>query len=74
MFRKTSNMLLSKDDVGKSKPSMRTLPDPEFSYGQPVPKETDGVGRRKLFHCIFDYLLHMLPWSSLTSHELFFYC
>ncbi|CDW88730.1 UNKNOWN [Stylonychia lemnae] len=27
---------------------MRTLPEPEFSYGQPVPKETDGVGRQQI--------------------------
>eukprot|EP00347_Sterkiella_histriomuscorum_P018400 403345649 len=24
---------------------MRTLPEPEFAYGHPIPKETDGVGK-----------------------------
>ena len=45
MLRKSTNMLLAKDDVGKAKPSMRTLPEPDFAYGQSVPKEIDGVGR-----------------------------
>ncbi len=48
MFRKTANSLLVKDDVGKSKPSVRELPEPEFTYGQPVPKEVDGVGKRNI--------------------------
>ncbi len=38
-------MLLAKDDVGKAKPSMRTLPDPDFAYGSTIPKEEDGVGK-----------------------------
>lgn len=32
--RKT-NYLVVKDDVGKSKPTTRTLPDFKFSYGKP---------------------------------------
>ena len=48
MLRKSYNMLLLKDDIGKSKPTVRELPQPEFTYGQPVPKEQEGVGKCNL--------------------------
>ena len=30
-----SNQLLARDSVGKAKPSTRTLPDMDFSFGKP---------------------------------------
>ncbi len=40
--------MLKKDDVGKAKPSTRTLPHPEFPYGLPGPQDEEGVGKCKL--------------------------
>lgn len=69
MLRKSTNMLLAKDDVGKSKPSMRTLPGNEFSYGQPVPKETDGVGRcKQLKYFEFIFFLRILFFVYSNKH------
>jgi len=35
MLGKRSNMLLVRDDVGKSKPTTRNLPQPSFVFGKP---------------------------------------
>jgi hypothetical protein len=35
MLGNRSNMLLVKDDVGKSKPTCRNLPQPSFVFGKP---------------------------------------
>ena len=34
MWNNTGNILLHRDDVGKSKPPTFTLPDEEFVYGR----------------------------------------
>ena len=41
------NYLLVKDDVGRSKPTTRNLPNEQFSYGRPDHKdcESDADGK-----------------------------
>jgi hypothetical protein len=39
------NYLIVKDDVGKSKPSTRDLPDFKFSYGRPDQGNREGAGQ-----------------------------
>lgn len=42
-------MLLVKDDVGLAKPTTRTLPPPDFSFGKPeILPERDTAAKRKL--------------------------
>lgn len=48
-MRRAPNLLLLKDDVGKSRPSTRGLPHPDFTYGQPGPTDEEGVGKCKTF-------------------------
>jgi hypothetical protein len=38
------NYLILKDDVGKSKPTTRDLPDNTFAYGKPDSYKQEGVG------------------------------
>ena len=41
-------MLLVKDDVGLAKPTTRTLPPPDFSFGKPeILPERDTAAKRK---------------------------
>ena len=40
-----SNILLLKDDVGKSKPSTFRLPPQGFVYGKPDSKDQDGADK-----------------------------
>ena len=47
MLRQSYNYLLQKDDVGKAKPSTRTLPHSEHTYGLPGPADEEGVGKCK---------------------------
>ena len=44
MLKATSNYMLVKDDVGKSKPSVRDLPEFGYTYGKPPPENEEGVG------------------------------
>ena len=53
MLRKSQNYMLQKDDVGKSKPSTRALPEPEYMYGQTGLKPEEGVGKRNSYHPFF---------------------
>ena len=42
--RQTSNnVLILKDDIGKSKRSTRNLPPVDFAYGLSIPKDPVGV-------------------------------
>ena len=43
-MRSFYNHLLLKDDVGKSKPSTRMLPNYGHTYGKPEIKDKEGVG------------------------------
>ena len=43
-MRSFYNHLLLKDDVGKSKPSSRNLPDHYHTYGKPEIRDKEGVG------------------------------
>lgn len=36
LLGKRTNMLLTKDDVGKAKPSTRNLPANDFAFGKPA--------------------------------------
>ena len=38
------NILLAKDDVGKTKPTVRNLPNRNFIYGKPEVRDKEGVG------------------------------
>ena len=38
------NVLLVKDDVGKSKPSTRRLPDGKFTFGKPEIRDPEDAG------------------------------
>ena len=49
LLGKKTNMLLVKDDVGLAKPTTRTLPPPDFSFGKPeILPERDTAAKRKL--------------------------
>jgi hypothetical protein len=41
--RNNTNSLLTKDEVGRSKPSTYKLPQKEFAYGKPLPHDAEGV-------------------------------
>ena len=41
MLGKRTNALLVRDDVGKAKPSTRTLPNENFAFGKPAGPKTD---------------------------------
>ena len=42
-MKRVYNHLLLKDDVGKSKPTTRALPQPEFIYGRPEIRDKEGA-------------------------------
>ena len=44
-MRSTYNHLLLKDDVGRPKPSTRTLPHNRHTYGKPEIRDKEGVGQ-----------------------------
>jgi hypothetical protein len=48
MLKDAHNVLLVKDDVGKSKPATRELPPETFAYGKSAGKDEEGAaeGRR----------------------------
>ena len=46
-MRSKSNCLLTKDDIGKSKPATRDIPQFGFAYGAPNKPDAVGVGGRK---------------------------
>lgn len=54
---KRPNHLLLKDDVGRSKPTTRHLPDRSFTYGKAEIRDDEGVGQGKQFQ------------SNLYSHS-----
>lgn len=41
---RSANILLAKDDVGRSKPSARELPPSEFAYGKAAKPDPEGAG------------------------------
>jgi hypothetical protein len=41
--RKNTNSLLTKDDVGKSKPSTYNLPGKDFTYGKALDRDLEGA-------------------------------
>ena len=47
MLRRSTNILLQKDDVGMPKPSVRELPQFGHSYGLPGARDPEGVKHRK---------------------------
>ena len=44
LIAQKKNVLLAKDDVGKSKPTTRELPPDGFSYGKPDKKDQESAG------------------------------
>ena len=44
-IRQSKNSLLQKDDIGKSKPSVRDLPHPMHSYGLIGARDNEGVDK-----------------------------
>ena len=44
-LQRSSNVLLVKDDVGRSKPTTRTLPGPDFTYGKDVVHDAEDAGK-----------------------------
>ena len=44
MLKSTYNYMLTKDDVGKAKPSTRDLPAYGHAFGMPPPPNEEGVG------------------------------
>ncbi len=64
-MRRSYNTLLLKDDIGKAKPTARDLPPAEFTYGQPIFKETDGVDKRmnKTWSILTFFFLVVTKWS-----------
>jgi hypothetical protein len=45
---KGANYLLNKDDVGKSKPTTRDLPEDDHPYGKPDTKDPEGVAEGRV--------------------------
>ena len=43
MLGSKKNVLLVKDDVGKSKPTTRSLPHSEFTFGKPESKNVESA-------------------------------
>jgi hypothetical protein len=41
--------MLQKDDIGKSRTSVRALPGEYFSYGKPLPRDLEGAGDCNIF-------------------------
>ncbi len=53
----THNYLLIKDDVGKSKPSVRQLPQGGHSYGYKCRPDKEGVGAcNNIFTNVMSYI------------------
>ena len=49
-MRSSTNYLLTKDDVGKSKPATRDLPEYGFAFGAPNKPDPVGVGGCKFLN------------------------
>ena len=47
---KKQNYLLVKDDVGKSKPTTRNLPNENFAFGKPDPTDQETAATGELNH------------------------
>jgi hypothetical protein len=47
-IKNRSNYLLLKDDVGRSRPTTRELPQGPHAYGYACKPDKEGVGARKL--------------------------
>lgn len=48
MIGASTNVLLVKDDVGKSKPTTRDLPGEGFAFGKSNEKDPEGVAEGKI--------------------------
>lgn len=48
--KNNTNSLLTKDDVGKSKPSTYNLPGKDFSYGKPLDRDIEGAKEGKFIN------------------------
>ena len=60
-MRSSTNYLLAKDDVGKSKPSMRSLPGKQHTFGYKEKPDDVGVGgckSSKIYSVTLSYLIH----------------
>ncbi len=67
MRQRTANILLVKDNVGKSKPSTRDLPGNYFTYGKPEIRDIEGVGDGKYSLCLrFQFRKNGSTTSTLT--------
>ncbi len=42
-LRKSTNILLLKDDLGKSKPASYPLPGPDFAFGKGIGNDAEGA-------------------------------
>lgn len=48
VLKYTKNPLLTKDDVGHAKPTVRDLPPEDFAYGKADEPDAEGVSESKL--------------------------
>ena len=46
----SNNVLIMKDDIGKSKPATRNLPAEGHCYGKAIPRDPVGVQQRKFYN------------------------
>ena len=51
-MRNTYNHLLLKDDIGRSKPTTRFLPDGAHTYGKPEIRDKEDAGKGKIISLI----------------------
>ena len=51
-MRNTYNHLLLKDDIGRSKPTTRFLPDGAHTYGKPEIRDKEDAGKGKIISSI----------------------
>lgn len=55
----SNNVLIMKDDIGKSKPATRNLPAEGHCYGKAVPRDPVGVQQRKSFETSWRLFSHI---------------
>lgn len=62
-------MLLMKDEVGRSKPSARALPGPNFVYGKVEAKDKEGVYERKFQTVTHHWQVHQPTEDTGTEKD-----
>lgn len=57
-LQESKNVLLMKDEIGKPKPSIHSLPGTDFRYGKPEAKDSEGVYERNSYAVTHHWQVH----------------